>query len=330
MWTRAELKAKGKKAFKANYWKSVFMAIILALILGGGTVAGGRSALNITNNPSEDTSSDTVYVDGDTIDINGYTVSVDGDIVTVDGMRLEGDGDQLLLDGKPITVSEDGEGFTWNDTTYVMDTDEVTINDTPVDMNEVRFIAPLIALVVSGVFLAVLGIGLAIDAFLLNPLEVGCRRFFALNLNQQASVNNIGYVFDHGYIQAVKTLFIRDIKLIGWGLLFIIPGIVKSYEYQMIPYLLAENPAMDTKEAFATSREMMNGNKWKSFVLDLSFIGWELLSVITLGLVGVFYANPYMQQTHAALYETLRYGNGTPNFDALPGSEQPSSTYNMQ
>jgi uncharacterized membrane protein len=159
---------------------------------------------------------------------------------------------------------------------------------------------------------------------------MGCRRFFLLNLNQPASVNSIGYAFDHGYINTVKTLFIRDLKVIGWGLLFVIPGIVKSYEYQMIPYLLAEDPTMSTRDAFAKSREMMTGNKWKSFVLDLSFIGWELLSVITLGLVGVFYANPYMQQTNAALYETLRYGNGTPNFDALPGSEQPSSTYNMQ
>ena len=62
----------------------------------------------------------------------------------------------------------------------------------------------------------------------------------------------------------------------------------------MIPYLLAEYPEMSMEEAFSRSREMMYGEKWNAFVLDLSFIPWFLLSGLTFGIVGIFYVNPYV------------------------------------
>ena len=89
-------------------------------------------------------------------------------------------------------------------------------------------------------------------------------------------------------------------------LLFIIPGIVKSYEYMMIPYLLAEHPEMTRQEAFAESKQMMDGNKWDAFVLDLSFIGWTLLGVCTFGILLVFYVEPYIYLTRAELYHAKR------------------------
>ena len=84
---------------------------------------------------------------------------------------------------------------------------------------------------------------------------------------------------------------------------------MKAYEYRLVDYLLAENPALSSAEACEQSRTLMDGNKWNAFVLDLSFIGWNVLSYLTLGLVGLFYASPYENSTNAALYEALRYGN---------------------
>ena len=81
---------------------------------------------------------------------------------------------------------------------------------------------------------------------------------------------------------------LRGLKTFLWGLLLVIPGIIKSYEYRMIPYILSENPGMDTKRAFQLSAEMMYGQKWNAFVLDLSFILWLILGAITCGLVNVF------------------------------------------
>ena len=100
-------------------------------------------------------------------------------------------------------------------------------------------------------------------------------------------------------------MFFRGLYTFLWSLLFIIPGIIKSYEYRMIPYLLAENPEMDMEEAFSLTRQMMTGDKANTFILDLSFIGWNLLSALTLGILSIFYVNPYQHLTNAQLYEVL-------------------------
>ena len=80
----------------------------------------------------------------------------------------------------------------------------------------------------------------------------------------------------------------------------------------MIPYLLAENPELTEEEAFRYSRQMMYEQKLETFVLDLSFIGWDLLSGITVGIVGLFYVQPYANLTNAALYDTLSTNHGHP------------------
>lgn len=166
----------------------------------------------------------------------------------------------------------------------------------------------VVAIVIFLVILVIaLVVGFALQAFVFNPLEVGGKRFFFLNLNEKASIKEITFAFENNYMNVVKTLFFRDLYIFLWGLLFIIPGIVKSYEYRMMPYLLAENPGMTKEQAFALSKQMMNGQKWKTFVLDLSFLGWEVLSALTMGILGIFYVTPYRDMTNAALYESLCY-----------------------
>lgn len=77
----------------------------------------------------------------------------------------------------------------------------------------------------------------------------------------------------------------------------------------MIPYVLAENPKINRKEAFRISKEMMKGSKWKAFILDLSFLGWDLLSVLTYGLLSILFVNPYNAATNAELYYVLKNKN---------------------
>ena len=101
-------------------------------------------------------------------------------------------------------------------------------------------------------------------------------------------------------------MFFRDLYTVLWLLLLIIPGIIKSYEYTLIPYLLAENENMTKKQAFAESKRLMKGNKWRAFVLDLSLILWILLSAVSFGLVGVFYAYPYFNSIGAVFYEAVK------------------------
>lgn len=157
-------------------------------------------------------------------------------------------------------------------------------------------------------FVIIFVIAFALQILLVNPLEVGRDRFFYRDLSEDADIKEVCYAFDRGYKNSVKVMFFRDLYTMLWSLLFIIPGIVKSYEYRMIPYLLSENPNMDKQEAFAMSRQMMNGNKWDAFVLDLSFILWDILGACTFGILHIFYIEPYKRLTDAGLYQALKEG----------------------
>jgi uncharacterized membrane protein len=124
--------------------------------------------------------------------------------------------------------------------------------------------------------------------------------------------------------RTVITILLVDVFTMLWSLLLIVPGIVKSYAYMLTPYILEDHPELTPTEAITRSREMMNGNKMKAFVLDLSFLGWHLLGIITCGLVDLFYTLPYTASTHAAVYEAIRqeyegsYGSGYENVDFDP------------
>ena len=98
---------------------------------------------------------------------------------------------------------------------------------------------------------------------------------------------------------------LQTIFLTLWSLLFIIPGIVKTYSYSMTYYILRDNPNLSASEAITESRRMMNGYKGKLFCLDLSFIGWFLLCALTFGLLGL-YVLPYYNAARARFYEDLK------------------------
>lgn len=89
-------------------------------------------------------------------------------------------------------------------------------------------------------------------------------------------------------------------------LLFIIPGMIKLYEYRLIPYILAVRPDIDRKEAFRLSKVLMDGNKADAFVLDLSFWGWNLLAAYSMGILGIIYVYPYMNATYVEFYAYVR------------------------
>ena len=290
MWTRAQVKQRGKFGFRANYWKSVLVAVIISCIAAGSFSFGGAGGSSVT----DDFLSDQISKAED--HIMGWD-DTDSDDDWDDDDWDDDDWDDDDWDDDFMSGFQ--QGYNSVDGTSDEDFDVIRAG-----------MAALIGfiLVFLVIFVVALAIAFAITAFLLNPLELGCKRFFLRNLNMKAEVKEVCFSFDHSYMNIVKTLFFRDLYTFLWSLLFIIPGIVKAYEYQMIPFLLAEQPDMPKEQAFAISRQMMKGQKWKAFVLELSFLGWSILSMFTLGILGLFYVNPYKYSTKAALYETLRYG----------------------
>ena len=177
-------------------------------------------------------------------------------------------------------------------------------------VNRIPYISPagtiMIILFALAVACIAIAIAIVLNVLLINPLEIGRARFFHRDLEENEEINEGCVTFVRGYKNGVKIMCFRDLYTVLWSLLFIIPGIVKSYEYRMIPYILGENPDMNREQAFAMSKQMMDGNKWNTFVLDLSFILWDLLGACTMGILHVFYIEPYKRLTDAGLYQTLK------------------------
>lgn len=188
------------------------------------------------------------------------------------------------------------------------------------------FSNPLIAM--TTVFFVVLAfiIGLVIafgwSALVSGPVIVGKNRYFMEHRAFDSRFERLFWAFRSGrYMNTVKIMFWREVKIFLWSLLFVIPGIIKSYEYSMVPYILAENPHISCDRAFELSRQMTKGEKWKIFVLDLSFIGWRILGVLCCCVGGIF-LQPYIEATYAELYQVMRekaHGLGFSDYNELYG-----------
>lgn len=146
----------------------------------------------------------------------------------------------------------------------------------------------------------------AVVFFLLGSImEIGYAKF-NLELVDRQKEPELGTLF--GYFRFWKTAagakFLQGLYVFLWSLLFIIPGIVAGYSYAMTRYILAEDPEMAPGEAIRRSREMMFGNRWRLFCLQFSFIGWDILSSLTLG-IGNLWLNPYKQAATTAFYREI-------------------------
>ena len=174
-----------------------------------------------------------------------------------------------------------------------------------------------------GIIIVAALIGFVIKLLIVYPIEIGKNNFFMGIREEEKTLDSLIFVYKSGQLKnTIITMFMKGLFQTLWTLLFIIPGIIKAYEYRMIPYILSENPEISRKRAFEISKQMMKGNKWNTFVLDLSFLGWQILSGLTIGILGIFYVNPYVQGTNAELYAYLREDalkNGYVSSDELIG-----------
>lgn len=178
------------------------------------------------------------------------------------------------------------------------------------------------SLILVSIIVAVVILSCGWSAFVADPLTVGKNRYYMEHRAFPTTWTKLFYSFRTGrYFNIVKIMFLMRIKIFLWSLLFIIPGIIKSYEYYMIPYILAENPQITTERAFELSRKMTKGEKLHIFGLELSFIGWHILGILCC-CVGGYFLDPYIHATFAELYEVMRekaHGTEISDYAELPG-----------
>lgn len=144
-----------------------------------------------------------------------------------------------------------------------------------------------------------------------GPTSVGYAKF-NLNLvdNNLPQFRDLFWGFNY-FGKTVAMQLLRILYIFLWTLCFIIPGLIAQFKYALAPYLMAENPEMSPNEAISESKRLMDGEKWRLFCLEFSFIGWYFLCLLTLG-IGFLWLRPYKEAAYAAFYREIkdrRYSN---------------------
>lgn len=141
---------------------------------------------------------------------------------------------------------------------------------------------------------------------ILLPLSLGYINYFLMFAkSQKPKINNLFDGYKKSIGNSIIASLLMGIYIFLWSLLLIVPGIIKAFSYAMTFYIIAENPKISTTDALKRSQAMMNGHKWDFFVLELSFLGWEILSLFTCG-IGFIFLNPYIETAKAHFYLTLK------------------------
>lgn len=163
--------------------------------------------------------------------------------------------------------------------------------------------------------------GLLLTIFVTLPIAFGYSVAMLQVVRNDKDVDFFDRMFacfsDGKYSRFLEISFMRALYTFLWTLLFIIPGIVKSYAYAMTYYIAADNPELSSEECIHQSRMMMKGHKGKLFLLDLSYIGWLILSCFTFGIL-LLWVQPKMEAAHAHFYQDLLAKNDATKEEETP------------
>ena len=142
---------------------------------------------------------------------------------------------------------------------------------------------------------------------LVGPIAVGLSSVH-LNLERGDGKIRIGKLFDgfKNFFGNFQLGLMYTLHIFLWSLLFIVPGIYVSYSYAMIYHVKHDNPEFTWKECFDESERLMEGNRWRLFKLQISFIGWVFLGAIAFFGIGSLWVTPYMNVSTAVFYDVIK------------------------
>lgn len=147
-------------------------------------------------------------------------------------------------------------------------------------------------------------VGAVAVLLLSGPLMLGFTMVcLAVSRRQGASLSKLFEGFSR-FGDSLVLFLLMDIFIFLWSLLLVIPGIIKTYSYSMSYFVLQDRPDLTGNEARKRSMYLMRGHKWRLFCLDFSFLGWYLLSALTLGILA-FWVTPYHMTARAEFYQEL-------------------------
>jgi len=162
-------------------------------------------------------------------------------------------------------------------------------------------------------FLGFLIIGAASNAsfvgvvFLGYPIYYGIAKFFMAVKNKFGEFEDLFSGFKENYIDNILTFLLKDVLILAWSLLLVVPGVIKSIAYSMTPYILVDYDYTVTHmDALKKSEEIMEGYKMKYFKMQLYFILWHLLGILTGGILTYLYVLPYQYMSNVEFYYDIK------------------------
>ncbi len=150
-------------------------------------------------------------------------------------------------------------------------------------------------------------VSIAVSLLVVNIITMGTMTWFHRSIKTEGlKMEEMFWPFKEDYGGNVLMMFLISLYTALWSMLFVIPGIVKGYSYSLAMYIKSENPNIPASKAIELSTRMTNGHKMDLFVLDMSFIGWGILSAFTLNILGILYVMPYQYASKAFAYEEIK------------------------
>jgi len=267
---RALIKSQAKQLIKGNVFKFFVIIFVVTLLTSGGTIYSSvTSGVNQLSNTFSDGYNDNYGLnDYDEYDFDDFVEGYDNQ----DGMEEFNIEDFTKQFEKSGVGAKEALGLS------------VLSGISSISGIAMLFLAPL-AITLAGVFYQLI-------------------KGKNMDWNEEFSYV-FGKTFDKNYWNKFLLSLLTSIFTVLWSFLFIIPGIIYYYKIYFVSFIMAEKPELSWKEAVNISKKMTDGHKGELFVLDLSFIGWDILTGITFGLVGI-YVLPYQYTTRALYYENFK------------------------
>lgn len=285
MFNRRELKEKGKKAFYRNYKAAIIITFIYAILVGN-TVINFKNDFNFREETIKPVSISKLKGETNSHIVNEFIKGLNGNKHYEDNFMTHATRGVIANISNNISLSG---SYLFGGLNAI---NQMLFKD--------RIWAGIIIIIGAS-------ISLLYWIFVSKVLEVGNARFYLENriyIKTRASKLILPYKLGKT-LNVAYTMFLKNVKILLWSFT-IIGGFIKHYTYILVPYILAENPNIKAKDALCLSKDMMQGYKWEVFKLDMSFILYYILGIITFNISNMVFTTPYMNATNAEVYIFLR------------------------
>ena len=306
---RKTLKAEARKTLKRHYWLLVIVCLFAAFL--SADYGSSPAALNTNMNPNAASQEASRTGESNTGASDSFGLLLQMASGDANGARDRVRDNERTVANQDTVATLGRTRGVLSAVVNSLSTGSFLLSVTDATASIIRSESIAIAILVIVALLVTLTAGL----FVTEVFRVVLRRIVLESRTyDKVPLRRFLYPLQTGcWVRMAWVLLVENVYRLLWWCT-VVRGIVKTYSYFLVPYIVAENPNISANEAISLSRRMMKGHKWECFVAQLSFLGWYLLSIATFGLSAIFYSNGYNpdsaeEAAPSSRFTVRRYGD---------------------